>query len=413
MMARRGLRIGLVGRLLVVAALVGVEAGASVRAAAADSDSALAELKATQAAFHQVATTLRPSLVRIETVGGAQPPNPIETEDEETNESPQQKRLQNPFRDTAGSDFALADGPTTGIVWSSDGYIVTSSFNFVREPMLITVALPDGRRVRAELVARDQVHKVALLKVDATGLATPTWATEGDLRVGQWAIALGLGFSQEEPFVTAGIVSALRRMRGTAVQTDAKLSPANYGGPLCDLSGRVIGLCTPMAQRHGELAGVEMYDSGVGFAIGRDRLTAIVERLMRGESVYRGWLGVSLNTRFQSGLVITNLADPSPLRAAGVLPGDRILEINGVAMKHYGLLVRETYMIPAGESVRLKIGRYAEPAAPPAPGAEDAEPPDGAMTEFEVVIRLARNTDLGPLPAIEEPFDPSRPFEDE
>jgi serine protease Do len=386
----------------------------SQAAPAADVD-ARAELRATQEAFHRVATTLRPCLVRIETVGGAQPTSPIATEDEETNENPQQKRLQNPFRDTAGSDFALADGPTTGIVWSSDGHIVTSSFNFVRDPMLITVTLSDGRRLRADLVARDQVHKVALLRVEADGLPVPTWASESELRVGQWAIALGMAFSDREPFVTAGIVSALKRMRGSAVQTDAKLSPANYGGPLCDLSGRIIGLCTPMAQRHGELAGVEMYDSGVGFALGKERLDAIVARLMTGQSVYRGWLGLSLDTRFRNGLVITNIADPSPARAAGVRPGDRIMEINGVPMKHYGLLVRETYMLPAGESVRMKIGRYPDPP-PEDDAAADGEGEAQAsadMIEFEVTVRLARNTELGPLPEIEEPFDPSQPFEED
>lgn len=363
------------------------------------------EMRATQEAFHRVVAALTPSLVRIETVGGSQPVDPLVTDDEETKESPQQKRLQNPFRDTAGAEFTLADGPTTGIVWSPDGYIITSSFNFVREPMLISVTLPDGRRMAADLVARDQVHKIALLKVDAAGLRVPAWSPAEEVRVGQWALALGLGFGGAEPSVTAGIISAVNRMRGTAVQTDAKLSPANYGGPLCDLAGRIVGLCTPMAQRPGELAGVEMYDSGVGFAIPRTKLEAIVARLMKGESAYRGWLGVSVDNRVHDAVVISNVAGPSPMRAAGVRANDRILEINGVKMKHFGSMLRELYMIPAGGTVRLKIGRYLDPDM------VDGQPgPQPEMQEFEVAVALARNTDLGPLPEEEEPFDPSNPF---
>lgn len=351
-------------------------------------------LRASQERFRAVATKLRPSLVRIETVGGTQPgaPQPPEKPqptDPDEEGPPPPPRLQNPFRDAPGSGFVIADGPTTGLVYSPDGYIVTSSFNFAREPALITVTLSDGRRVAADLIARDQVRKIALLKVEASGLTPPQWSTVEKLRVGQSAVALGLGFGGNDPSLTVGIISAVNRMRGNAIQTDAKLNPANYGGPLCDLEGRVIGICVPMAQRAGELAGVELYDSGVGFAVPKHRLDAIVETLMTRGSVYRGWLGFVIDPRSPDAAVILNIAEPSPAHAAGLRPGDKIVRANGQPVLHFGHLVQAIYMVPAGEQVTLEVER------------------DG--TAFSAAATLARSGELGPLPELSEPFDPSAP----
>ncbi len=349
-----------------------------------------------QERFRSVAAKLRPSLVRIETVGGVQPLGtgttdtlPISPE-EGRGDSP--RRTQTPFRDAVGSRFKIADGPTTGVVYSEDGYILTSSFNFVVEPSIITATLFDGRRFVAELVARDQVRKLALLKIDANDLSVPRWQERSELRVGQWAIALGLGFGGEDASVTVGVLSAYNRMMGNAIQTDAKLNPANYGGPLCDIDGRVLGICVPMAQRPGELSGVEFYDSGVGFAVPKDRVDLIASQLREGKSFYRGWLGVVLDPSVRDAAVILNIADPSPVLDAGIVPGDRIVKAAGKEIRHFGHLVKTLYMIPAGDPVRLELER------------------DGAM--FGAEIKLARNIELGPLPNLAEPFDPTEPLPD-
>ncbi|MHC4695131.1 MAG: S1C family serine protease [Planctomycetota bacterium] len=343
-------------------------------------------LRATQEAFRRVAQRLHPCLVRIHTVGGSQPHGVIARPGRDDEDAPPPS----PFRDSPGSGFIVADGPTTGITYSPDGYIITSSFNFVREPMLISVTLPDGRRLAADLIARDQVRKIALLKVEAAGLTVPEWADVEDLRVGQWAIALGHGFSQlqhaDDPFVTVGIVSALNRMYGNAVQTDAKLSPANYGGPLCDISGRVIGICVPMAQRPGELAGIEMYDSGVGFAVPRRRVDDIVATLETGRSFYRGWLGIATNLSASGQLAVANVADPSPMHDAGVIPGDIIIGAEDRELHSFSHLMKALYMIPAGEQVHLQLARD--------------------ETEFSVMVTLARATDLGQFPEPPERADP-------
>ncbi len=382
--------------LLVTTAVVTVACAALARAAEDATDPS--ELRrAMQERFRVVTTQLRPSLVRIDTVGGTQPNERRGIEEDASDDEPSGKqkkpRKQNPFSESAGSGFVVADGPTTGLVYSEDGYVISSSFNFAREPALISVTFADGRRVAADLVARDQVRKIALLKVDAVDLTPARWVALDEVRVGQTAIALGMGFGGDVPSITAGIVSAKNRMRGNAVQTDAKLSPVNYGGPLCDLEGRVIGLSVPMAQRPGELAGAEMYDSGVGFVVPKPRVDAIVAELRKGHSFYRGWLGISFDPRVPDAVVVGRVADPSPAQRAGITAGDRITMADGRRVKHFGHLMQALYMIPAGETVALGIAH------------------DGQ--EFSVSIPLARNTDLGKLPEANEPFDPSTPVPEE
>lgn len=364
-------------------AMVLASAGLVGHSHAADPDKIL--VKSTQAAFRSVARRMRPYVVRIDTVGGSQPTGSsagAESADGSADPS------RNPFQDTPGSDFELADGPTTGLIWSSDGLIITSSFNFVRQPLLITVAFSDGSRMAADLVARDQVRKIALLKVDASNLPVPPWAPQEELAVGQWAVTLGRGYGGDAQAVGVGIVSALNRMSGFAIQTDAKLSTANYGGPLCDIQGRVIGLCAPMALRPGELAGIKMYDAGVGFVVPKHRLDEIVPELIKGRSFYRGWLGVSVDSRTTDAVLIRNVASPSPMEEAGVLPGDRITFAAGCEIKHYGHLTRALSMISAGEEIDVRLER------------------DGG--EFQVIVPLARSSELGPLPE-PEPLDPVEP----
>ncbi len=353
-----------------------------------DSDTAL--MIATQQVFRDVAASMKSYLVRIDTVGGTQPGKKLTLGDDDEQEG--KKRLQNPFRDTLGSSFVIADGPATGIVYSRDGYILTSSFNFAREPALISVTLPDGRRLAADLVARDYVRKLALLKVDAVDLPLPTWRKSEDVQVGEWAIALGLGFGGREPSVTVGVISALNRMQGNAIQTDAKLSPVNYGGPVCDVYGRVIGIAVPMAQRAGELAGAEMYDCGVGFLVPKTRIDIIAPQLMDGVSFQRGWLGIQVSSVPGVGVVVKSIADPSPMRDAGALPGDIIEAINGAKLRNYADLAKQIYMIPAGEDLQMRLSR------------------DGGA--IDLAVPLASAESLGRLPEAEEPFDPSVPVEE-
>lgn len=345
---------------------------------------------AESALVQSVVRQAEPFVVQIETVGGAQPLNElpaglrVQQPDEGAEPTPDPNR----FRDDPGSGFLLADGPTTGLIYDADGLILTSSFNFVREPSIVTVKLFDGTQLPATIVGRDKVRKLILLRVDATGLPVPEWTPRAQVRPGQWAIALGRGFGGEST-LSVGIVSAIGRMAGNAIQTDAKLSPVNYGGPLLDSAGRVLGICVPMAQRPGELAGIEFYDAGVGFAVPGWRVREIAEELRQGRNFYRGWLGMAIDPRAEDGVRIYQTADPSPMRAAGVQRGDYIAAVNGREIKHYGHLVQMLNMLPAGESVSLRLLRGAE--------------------TITVEVTLARNVELGALPPVEEPFDPAKP----
>jgi S1-C subfamily serine protease len=112
--------------------------------------------------FRSAALEVAPCVVTIETVGGAQP-----------TESGRR-----------ASPFVVADGPTTGLIWSADGLILTSSFNFVRDPSVISVVLSDGRRFVAELLARDEIRRLAMLKISVGDLPVPQWAATSDMKVG-------------------------------------------------------------------------------------------------------------------------------------------------------------------------------------------------------------------------------------
>lgn len=294
-----------------------------------------------------------PSVVTIETIGGAQP-----------------IREGGP-RGPVEESFRLADGPTTGLVISSDGLIVTSSFNFARDPAIITVTLADGRRSVAELLGRDHIRRLALIKVNERDLPEPTWVSADELHVGQYALACGRGLGGSQPFVSLGIVSAMNRRNGNAIQTDAKVSPINYGGPLIDIEGRVMGILVPMAGSGGALAGAQWYDSGIGFAIYKTKIDGVFDRLAAGETIEQGKIGVLLVPDEQESLIplldkllppakgvkIREVAEHSPASRAGLREGDKILAIDGQPTGDLAELQRRLSDRAAGETITLTVKR--------------------------------------------------------
>lgn len=298
---------------------------------------------------------IEPAIVTIETVGGTQPMfdergQPIDT-----------STGQLPTGPVRGGGFRVADGPTTGIVFSADGLILTSSFNFTRDPLATSVRLADGRTFVAQIVARDRVRKLVLLRIEAGDLPVPEWTSREAIRGGQTAIALGRGFGGKSSVISVGIVSATRRIAEQAIQTDAKLSPANYGGPLVDLDGRVMGLCVPMGLQPGELVGVEWYDSGIGFAIPRDVIDQVAPKLLAGENIERGWLGVSMVQDVFPGVVIVGVATNSPAERIGLQPGDRIIALDREPVASQMEMMRRMNCRSAGEELELTITRRLAP----------------------------------------------------
>lgn len=319
--------------LRAIAACVVAVACHSVAVAAAE-DITLREEAALKAAAAHVA----PSVVRIETLGGLE---------------------------TVGQ-MLVGTGPTTGLIVSEDGYIVSSAFNFVQKPSQIIVYLADGTRLPAEMVARDNNRMLVLLKVPtdkldpSKQLPVPVAAPKSEMRVGGWAIAIGRVFEPEKTNVSIGIVSALGRIWGKAIQTDAKISPANYGGPLVDLRGRVLGVLVPMSpQDNSEVAGVEWYDSGIGFAVPLEDINHILDRLKAGETLHAGLLGVSMRPGDQYSLppTIAVCRPKSPAARAGLKAGDRVVEIDGVKVASHAQMRHQLAPRYAGETIKVAVLR--------------------------------------------------------
>jgi len=227
------------------------------------------------------------------------------------------------------------EGNTTGVLLGPDGFIITSTFNFLTQPLIITVVTSDGVRRVARPMGRDDSRKICLLKIEDTtdlpDVSDIERVNVGDLRVGQWALSLGVGYGDKSPAVSMGIISALNRIGGRAVQTDANISPANYGGPLIDIQGRLIGICVPLnPQSSAVAAGVEWYDSGIGFAIPLTQADTLIERLKDPETrIHPAFLGVRSTPNTEGeGMFIESVVPGSAAENAGLEAQDIILELN-------------------------------------------------------------------------------------
>ena len=291
-------------------------------------------------AFRAAAAQVQPSLVRIEGFGGI----------------------------AAGVDEggyqAPGEGPTTGVVLSSDGYVITSTFNFLRKPPIITVVTADGKRHVAKLLGRDETRKLCVLKVDwVSGWPVPAYAPRETLKVGQWVVAAGIGYGAIEPAISAGIISATSRISTKAVQTDANLSPANYGGPLVDLDGRVVGICVPLSpQGDNDAAGAEWYDSGIGFAVPLAGLETVITAMKEGKTLRAGFLGVQAEPQGDppSGAIVKEIVPDSPAAKADLKTGDRVVSIEGVEILDPARLSSVIRRYLAGEQVTVVIERGGE-----------------------------------------------------
>ena len=301
-------------------------------AARAADDIELLEEQAIRAAVERVA----PSILKIETVGGLE----------------------------KVGDFLIGTGPTTGMAVDPDGYVISSAFNFVQKPASILVTLPDGMRQAAQLVATDHSRMLVLLKVKVEKpLLIPEAAPLKDVQVGQWSIAVGRTFDGIKPNLSAGIVSALNRVWGKAIQTDAKVSPANYGGPLVDIRGRVLGVLVPLSpMANDEMAGVEWYDSGIGFAVPMEQINAALPRLKKGEDLFPGLIGVSLKGKdiYADAAEIAAVQPNSPAYKAGLKADDKIVELDGKPIATQAQMRHVLAPHYAGETVKLVVARGSE-----------------------------------------------------
>ncbi len=303
----------------------------------ADDDLGDLQEKAVKAAVVQVA----PCVVQIETQGGT-----------------------DLVRGAGGAMIRHGLGPTSGLIVSPDGYIVSSAFNFANKPTTIDVSVPGQKeRFPAKVIATDQTRMLTLLKIEGTGLPVPAAAPKAEIKIGQTALVLGRTLPDainDSPSVSVGIVSATGRIWGKAVQTDARISPANYGGPLIDLRGRVVGVVVPASPyQEGQTAGFEMYDSGLGFAIPLEDVNAILPRLKEGTDLKRGVFGVNIQTQdpYTTRPVVSSVETGSAAEKAGVRPGDRIAEIDGKPVETQVQLQMRLGAKYEGDKIEIKIER--------------------------------------------------------
>jgi serine protease Do len=245
-----------------------------------------------------------------------------------------------PFRDFFGRRFDQPQpdlkrpGQGSGFIVDQAGFIVTNN-HVVDGADSIEVTLKDESRHKAEIVGRDPITDIAVIKIEAKkSLPTVRLGNSDSLRVGEWVAAIGSPFGLEYT-VTAGIVSAKGRVIGSGpyddfIQTDASINPGNSGGPLINMKGEVIGINTMIIA-----AG-----QGIGFAIPVDQAKGIIAQLRSDGKVTRGWLGVTIQdlkddlaeyygVAGKSGVLVAEVVPGDPADKAGIKPKDIITEVNG------------------------------------------------------------------------------------
>ncbi len=229
------------------------------------------------------------------------------------------------------SDELVEQGSGSGIIISSDGYIVTNQ-HVIAEATEITVILNTGKEYTATLVGADEKSDLAVLKINESGLTAATLGDSSKVQVGDLAVAIGNPLGQElQGSVTAGVISAVNRKMTVdnrsynLLQTDAAINPGNSGGALVNNRGEVIGINSiKMSQ-----TGVE----GIGFAIATAEAKPIIDDLMNeGYVSGRSLIGITV-TESSNGLTVYSVSDGSGAQKAGIKQGDLIVKADGKVVK--------------------------------------------------------------------------------
>ncbi len=254
----------------------------------------------------------------------------------------------------------------SGVIVSADGYIVTNA-HVVEKADEITVAFSDGSKSRATVVGSDPDSDLAVIKVDATGLA-PLAFRKAPIRVGDVALAIGNPFGVGQT-VTQGIISATGRT-GLGVnkfedfiQTDAAINPGNSGGALVDANGELVGINTVIFSRSGG-------SMGIGFAIPTALVEQVMNALIKDGRVSRGWLGIEIQSQLRdptqletsTGVEVLNVVPGGPAAKSGLQVGDIILTIDGVEMTDANTLIQYVARKPPNTALNAQILRQGQNA---------------------------------------------------
>jgi len=361
-------RLFITGMLMAVLWLLPVTAAAQSGTAAKGPDSK-AMIHALEDAFGSVADRVTPSVVNVSVKPKKAPPGeggPAPEGEQRFREFFGQEFYDRFFKRRAPREETRAAG--SGVIVDARGYILTNA-HVVESAADIEVRLSDDRKFAATLVGSDPKTDLAVVKIDPGAAALPP-ALLGDsdkLRIGQWAIAIGNPFGLDRT-VTVGIISATGRTRvGVAtyeafIQTDASINPGNSGGQLLNIDGRVIGINTAIVSS----------GQGIGFAIPINMAREVMTQLIANGRVVRGWLGIAIQDltdelaagfgiSSKSGVLVADVMKDGPAEAAGMKPGDVIVELGGAPIKEVTELQKRVAAIPPGRPTALTVLRDRKP----------------------------------------------------
>ncbi|HIA49222.1 MAG TPA: trypsin-like serine protease [Acidobacteria bacterium] len=272
----------------------------------------------------------------------------------------------------------------SGVIVSTDGYILTNNHVVGSADAKVTVTLSDDRELPATVVGVDQWTDIALLKIEANGLPVAPWGDSSTIRVAEWVLAIGNPFQLDQT-VTLGIISAVRRANlgittyEDFIQTDAAINEGNSGGALINGRGELIGINTAIFTQSGG-------DQGVGFAVPSNLARRVMDDLITYGEVQRGSIGyielARLTTRQAEqlgmsdnrGALVSRMRRDTPAYDAGIRPGDVIVAFNGELVDDAAHLLRLLADAPIGETIVLTGSR------------------EGREVMFEVEIGRARSS---------------------
>lgn len=275
-----------------------------------------------------------------------------------------------------GGGGGPVEGSGSGVIYSENGYIITNN-HVVEGASELEVTLSDNRKFKATLVGTDKRTDLAVIKIEAAGLVPTEVGNSDDVRIGEWALAVGNPFELTST-VTAGIISAKGRnidLLGknaaieSFIQTDAAVNPGNSGGALVDAQGKLIGINTAIATRTGAF-------QGYSFAIPVNLVRRVVDDIISFGDYKRPYLGVSiqeldsdfakeLKVDISQGVVIEGVEEGGSAEYAGVQINDVIVGIDGRDVKSIPELQEVVGRAKVGDTVNLKVLRKNKPLTLP------------------------------------------------
>lgn len=262
----------------------------------------------------------------------------------------------------------IREGAGSGVIISSDGYIVTNN-HVIDNSKEIEVVLNDKRSFTAKVVGSDPNTDIALLKIEEKDLPFIIFGNSDSLKVGEWVLAVGNPFNLTST-VTAGIVSAKARNINilnasmkieSFIQTDAAVNPGNSGGALVNTRGELVGINTAIASQTGSFAGYSFAvpSSIVQKVVSDIRQYGVVQRAILGVEIrdINGELAKEKNIKILDGVYVANVVENSAAEKAGVKSGDIITNVNGVAVKSVAQLQEQVGRYRPGDKIFIEILR--------------------------------------------------------